>query len=132
MDRLLTARAVAELLGVRPATVYTWVSNKCIPYQKVGGALRFNPKSIAKWLHATSGRVDVWCVIERLPEHRDYMLDLMDEDKNPGAVTPMPLIRMLSDCAIRRRLHSVAVTLQRRIADGDTPVELTDILREQL
>jgi len=52
MDRLLTARAVAELLGVRPATVYTWVSNKCIPYQKVGGALRFNPKSIAKWLAA--------------------------------------------------------------------------------
>ena len=87
---------------------------------------------IIRELHATSGRVDVWCVIERLPEHRDYMLDLMDEDKNPGAVTPMPLIRMLSDCAIRRRLHSVAVTLQRRIADGDTPVELTDILREQL
>ena len=87
---------------------------------------------IIRELHATGGQVDVWCIIERLPEHRDYVLDLMDEDKNPGAVTPLPLVRMVSACAARRKWDSVVKSLQGRIADGDTPAELAEFVRKNL
>lgn len=50
MEPLLDARAVADLLGIRRATVYTWVSKRMIPLQKVCGALRFSPDEIKHWL----------------------------------------------------------------------------------
>ena len=84
-------------------------------------------------LHTTNGGgVDVWGVVERLPEHRDYLLDLVDDDKNPAAVTPLPLLRMLQECAARRRLDSLVKALQGRIADGDSPAEVSGFLRSQL
>jgi excisionase family DNA binding protein len=52
MESLLDARAVAEVLGVRRATIYTWVSQRKVPFQKVGGALRFSPEALKDWLAA--------------------------------------------------------------------------------
>jgi excisionase family DNA binding protein len=52
MESLLDARAVAEVLGVRRATIYTWVSQRKVPFQKVGGALRFSPEALKYWLAA--------------------------------------------------------------------------------
>ena len=88
---------------------------------------------VLRELHTTNGGgVDMWGVVERLPEHRDYLLDLVDDDKNPAAVTPLPLLRMLQECAARRRLDSLVKALQGRIADGDSPAEVSGFLRSQL
>jgi len=37
----LTLKEVAELLRVKPRTIYAWVSDKRIPYERKGGLLRF-------------------------------------------------------------------------------------------
>lgn len=46
---LWTVNDVAAFLGVRPRTIYDWVYRRCIPYLKVGRALRFSPDAIELW-----------------------------------------------------------------------------------
>ena len=50
MEALLTPNEVSKLLNVKPATVYMWVHRRQVPYQKVGGSLRFSPSALDKWL----------------------------------------------------------------------------------
>lgn len=50
LTKLLTATEAAELLGVRPATIYTWASRRQIPFLRVRGALRFAPDALAAWV----------------------------------------------------------------------------------
>ena len=50
MERLLTPVEAADLLRVELDTVYTWVSQRRIPFQKVGRALRFSPIALRSWL----------------------------------------------------------------------------------
>ena len=45
----LTLREVAELLKVKPRTIYAWVSDKRIPYERKGGLLRFRLEAILAW-----------------------------------------------------------------------------------
>ena len=47
-DRLLTAQEAADMLGLKPGTLYTWASNRKIPSVKMGGALRFRLSAIQK------------------------------------------------------------------------------------
>ena len=44
----LTLKEVAELLKVKPRTIYAWVSDKRIPYRK-GSLLRFRLDAILAW-----------------------------------------------------------------------------------
>ena len=41
MERLLTIQEAAERLGVKPNTLYLWVSQKRVPHRKIGRLVRF-------------------------------------------------------------------------------------------
>ena len=45
----LTLKEVAELLKVNPRTIYAWVSDKRIPYERKGSLLRFRLDAILAW-----------------------------------------------------------------------------------
>ncbi len=45
----LTLKELAKLLKVKPRTVYAWVSDKRIPYERKGGLLRFRLDVIVAW-----------------------------------------------------------------------------------
>ncbi len=45
----LTLKDVAELLKVKPRTVYAWVSDRKIPYERKGGLLRFRLDAVLAW-----------------------------------------------------------------------------------
>lgn len=45
----LTLKEVAELLKVKPRTIYAWVSDNRIPYERKGGLLRFRLDEVLAW-----------------------------------------------------------------------------------
>ena len=45
----LTLKELAELLKVKPRTIYAWVSDKRIPYERKGGLLRFRLDAVVAW-----------------------------------------------------------------------------------
>jgi excisionase family DNA binding protein len=48
--RLLNKRQVAEYLGFKIYTIDAWVSQRRIPYIKIGTAVRFDLDEIEAWL----------------------------------------------------------------------------------
>lgn len=51
LDRLLTVKKAAELLGLEPATLYGWVYRRRIPVVKLSGKrgpVRFRESDLAK------------------------------------------------------------------------------------
>jgi excisionase family DNA binding protein len=46
MQRLITSKELADYLGVAHQTIRIWVSQKKIPYTKLGAAVRFSPEQI--------------------------------------------------------------------------------------
>ncbi len=52
MDKFLSPSQLAEILGVRPGTIYSWVSRGLdIPHVKIAGTIRFREKAIQDWLY---------------------------------------------------------------------------------
>ena len=49
----LTLKEVADLLKVKPRTVYAWVSDRRIPYERKGGLLRFRLDAVLAWNEPT-------------------------------------------------------------------------------
>jgi putative molybdopterin biosynthesis protein len=45
----LTLKEVAELLKVKPRTIYAWVSDRRVPFERKGGLLRFRLDAILEW-----------------------------------------------------------------------------------
>jgi len=51
MERLLTPSQLADILRVRPGTVYSWLSKGVdIPHLKIAGTVRFREKAVQDWL----------------------------------------------------------------------------------
>jgi excisionase family DNA binding protein len=50
MESMMTARQVAELLGVHENWVYDQAANGSLPSYKLGGTRRFNPEELRGWL----------------------------------------------------------------------------------
>jgi excisionase family DNA binding protein len=50
MEKLLTAKQVADLLEVQVSTVYDWVYRKRIPYVKLGRLIRFKKTELFRWV----------------------------------------------------------------------------------
>jgi len=45
----VTLKEVAELLKVKPRTVYAWVSDNRIPFERKGSLLRFRLDAVVAW-----------------------------------------------------------------------------------
>jgi excisionase family DNA binding protein len=45
----LTLKEVAALLKVKPRTVYAWVSDNRIPFERKGSLLRFRLDAVVAW-----------------------------------------------------------------------------------
>ena len=57
MTRLLTARAVAEMLGVSTETVLRWTRRGDLPAIRLpGGAIRYQAQELDAWLAARHTR----------------------------------------------------------------------------
>ena len=53
LEKLLNPSQLAEILGIRPGTVYGWISRGVpIPHIKVCGTLRFRKEAIEEWILA--------------------------------------------------------------------------------
>lgn len=51
MEKLLNPSQLAEVLGVRPGTIYSWLSRGVdIPHVKIEGTVRFREKAIEAWI----------------------------------------------------------------------------------
>jgi len=51
VERLLNPSQLAEVLGVRPGTIYSWLSRGVdIPHVKIEGTVRFREKAIEAWI----------------------------------------------------------------------------------
>jgi excisionase family DNA binding protein len=51
-ERLLTARELAETLGVTPKTVLRWTDARGLPGYRIGRALRYREADVEAWLQA--------------------------------------------------------------------------------
>jgi excisionase family DNA binding protein len=49
-ESLLTAAQVAQLLTIKPKTVYAYASRNLIPHYKIEASIRFRGKDVAEWL----------------------------------------------------------------------------------
>ena len=45
----LTLKEVAEMLKVKPRTIYAWVSDNRIPFERKGSLLRFRLDAVVAW-----------------------------------------------------------------------------------
>ena len=52
IEPLLTARELAELLGLSPSTVLDWFEAGRLPGFKLGRAVRFRESEVEAWLEA--------------------------------------------------------------------------------
>lgn len=51
MEKLLTTTQLADILEVRPGTIYSWLSRGVdVPHVKIAGTVRFREKAIQDWL----------------------------------------------------------------------------------
>ncbi len=53
MERLLSPRQLADVLNVKPGTIYSWLSRGIdLPHMKIEGTVRFREKAIQEWILA--------------------------------------------------------------------------------
>lgn len=50
MEKLLDVKQLSEILKISINTIYCWVSQKRIPYLKIGKCLRFSETDIMNWI----------------------------------------------------------------------------------
>lgn len=49
-EKLLTAKQVADILGIEISTIYDWVYRKKLSYIKIGSLLKFDPTTIEDYI----------------------------------------------------------------------------------
>ncbi len=49
-NRLMTVEEAATYTGLAVDTLYKMVSQRRVPFVKLGGALRFNPEQLNQWI----------------------------------------------------------------------------------
>ena len=50
MSRLMSVPEAAAYLGVSPDTIYTWVSQRHMPFTKMGKLVKFDVELLDKWI----------------------------------------------------------------------------------
>jgi excisionase family DNA binding protein len=85
MESMMTAREVAELLGVHENWVYDQAVAGDLPSYKIGGARRFRPDEIEAWLTAQRGAPPTAQVpptsVPRSPRGRQQQPRLFEEEQ---------------------------------------------------
>ena len=56
MEKLLNVHEAAEILGVKPPTLYNWVSEGKITVVKVGRLVKFDPQDIKEFVEKNKKR----------------------------------------------------------------------------
>ncbi|HEV7844301.1 MAG TPA: helix-turn-helix domain-containing protein [Pyrinomonadaceae bacterium] len=51
-EKLLTVAEAAQLLSIKPRTIYAWVAERRIPFSKAGRLLRFDRSELLAWAAA--------------------------------------------------------------------------------
>ncbi len=54
-DRLLDINEAAELLQVKPGTLYSWIAKGKVPHRKVGALVRFHRGELMAWTVERAG-----------------------------------------------------------------------------
>jgi excisionase family DNA binding protein len=54
MDELLTIEEAATRLNIQPWTLRSWVSQRKIPYVKLGRLIRFDPTALQRYIKQQS------------------------------------------------------------------------------
>ena len=52
--RLLNADELSQMIGMRRDTIYRWVSQKRLPYVKIGRSTKFDIDAINEWIKEAS------------------------------------------------------------------------------
>jgi len=50
VERLLTVKEAAQYLGLKPQTLYLWVSRRRIVFVKIGRLVRFREKDLEEYV----------------------------------------------------------------------------------
>ncbi len=50
MNDLINVNTAASRLDVKKQTIYSWVHFRKIPFIKLGGAVKFDPQELEKWI----------------------------------------------------------------------------------
>ena len=50
MEKLIGPKEAAEVLGIKPDTLYKWTADRKIPFLKIEGAVRFRPSALQEWI----------------------------------------------------------------------------------
>ena len=58
MSQLLNIEQVGEVLGLSKHTLYAYTKNKKIPFIKIGRHLRFERRSLDRWLQERFRKVE--------------------------------------------------------------------------
>jgi excisionase family DNA binding protein len=81
MESMMTARQVAELLGVHENWVYDQAANGQLPSYKIGGTRRFDPDELRGWIaENTGGRPRAACP----PGEQAEEAVTAESDEEPG------------------------------------------------
>jgi len=57
LEKLLNSSQLAEILGVRPGTIYSWLCRGVdVPHVKIAGTVRFREKAVMDWLIEKEGK----------------------------------------------------------------------------
>ena len=54
MQKLLTPHEIADVLGVKPSTIYQWTHQGYIPHVKLGRLVRFSETAVMDWVKERS------------------------------------------------------------------------------
>ena len=58
----LSINDLSKYIGIKPKTLYSWVSKGVLPHYRIEGLIRFKRKDIDKWLEGCKRNgVDIKC-----------------------------------------------------------------------
>jgi excisionase family DNA binding protein len=50
LEKLIDLKEAADVIRIKPDTLYRWVTTHRIPFIRVGSALRFRPSALQEWI----------------------------------------------------------------------------------
>ena len=77
MDKLLTTKEVAEILGISETTAKIWASRRVFPVVKVGRLIRISPTALQRWIEINTEK--------NIEDRNDFSCDRRRRQNKPGS-----------------------------------------------